>query len=90
MVQFRRSRFRLASIVAVGVLLLVSCGGGEGSNAKPALDSGQRPNLPVDTVSANGPLPHVTVRDLTQNRWVQFANFLPADKPVLIWFWAPH
>lgn len=122
MIQFGRSRFQLASIVVAGVLLLVSCGGGDGSNAKPALDSvpppnlpvdtvpastttsgvgedsnakqaldsGPRPNLPVDAVSANGPLPPVTVRDLTQDRWVQFANFLPADKPVLVWFWAPH
>ena len=154
MIQFGRSRFQLASIVVAGVLLLVSCGGGDGSNAKPALDSvpppnlpvdtvpastttsgegedsnakqaldsvpppnlpvstvpastttsgvgdgsnakpaldsGPRPNLPVDAVSANGPLPPVTVRDLTQDRWVQFANFLPANKPVLVWFWAPH
>ena len=122
MIQFGRSRFQLASIVVAGVLLLVSCGGGDGSNAKPALDSVPPPNLPVDTVpastttsgvgdgsnakqaldsvpppnlpvdavSTNGPLPPVTVRDLTQDRWVQFANFLPADKPVLVWFWAPH
>ena len=122
MIQFGRSRFQLASIVVAGVLLLVGCGVGEDSNAKPgldsvpppnlpvdtvpastttsgvgedsnakqALDSGPRPNLPVDAVSANGPLPPVTVRDLTQDRWVQFANFLPANKPVLVWFWAPH
>lgn len=90
MVKNGRSRVRFSSMLAVGVFVLASCGGGVGSNAESDRDLGQRPNLPVDPKSANGLLPNVTVRDLTNDKWVQFANFVPSDKPVLLWFWAPH
>lgn len=90
MVKIARSRVRFGSMLAAGIFVLASCGGGGGSNAQPDSDLGQRPNLPVDPKSASGLLPNVTVLDLTNNKWVQFANFLPSDKPVLVWFWAPH
>jgi hypothetical protein len=53
-------------------------------------DPTNRPELPVAPPSANSPLPAVTVWDLTADRWVQLKNFLPADRPLLVWFWAPH
>ena len=37
------------------------------------------------------PLPEVTVRQINgEGGFVQFKNELPADKPLLVWFWAPH
>jgi hypothetical protein len=50
-------------------------------------DPGLRPNLPVE--NEDSPLPAVTVRDVVDDRWVQFADILPAEQPVLLWFWAP-
>lgn len=32
----------------------------------------------------------MTVWDVKESDWVQFADYLPADKPLLVWFWAPH
>lgn len=36
------------------------------------------------------PLPSVQVLDTANGQTVQFASLLPAVKPVLFWFWAPH
>ena len=37
------------------------------------------------------PLPELAVRQLNgDGGWVQLKNELPADKPLLVWFWAPH
>lgn len=52
-----------------------------------ASDPGLRPNLPVE--NADSPLPPITVREVVDDRWVQFADILPAEQPVLLWFWAP-
>ena len=51
----------------------------------------QRPDsLPVRPESMTSPLPEVVVRHLQEHTWVQLKNVLPADLPVLVWFWAPH
>jgi hypothetical protein len=44
----------------------------------------------VETSTAEPALPPVTVWDVGAKQWVQLANFLPAETPVLVWFWAPH
>ena len=36
------------------------------------------------------PLPDVTVRDAATGQPVALAAQLPADRPLLVWFWAPH
>ncbi len=89
----RRARSRLvaAPLAVVAALTLAACGGGstDGSTAQSAsADPGPRPELPVTAVGS--PLPAVTVRDVTNDEWVQFADLLPAEQPVLVWFWAPH
>lgn len=54
------------------------------------MDPGARPAVPVVNAASTQFLPEVTVWDVGEKEWVQLANFLPADKPVLVWFWAPH
>lgn len=83
---------RLLAAVLIGLALVAAaCGGGSGSGASSERpDPGPRPDLPVNEPAEGGYLPAVTVRDVTNNRWVQLANLLPADKPMLVWFWAPH
>jgi hypothetical protein len=67
-------------------LALSACGGAsEGS-----VDPGRRPELPVAVGSAESALPAVPVWDVGEREWVQLADVLPAEKPVLVWFWAPH
>lgn len=42
---------------------------------------------PADVVEA---LPDVTVQDVTAGTQVSLASLLPADRPILLWMWAPH
>ena len=45
----------------------------------------------VAAASADNPLPDIAVRRINcAGGWVNLKNELPADRPVLIWFWAPH
>lgn len=75
----------MALALAVAVVA-AACGGPR----EASVDPGTRPNLPVANAVSTDFLPAVTVWDVGEKEWVQLANFLPADKPVLVWFWAPH
>jgi len=82
----RRQRSRLAALALAAAVMAAACGGSREASVNP----GARPNLPVANAVSTEFLPAVTVWDVGQKEWVQLANFLPADKPVLVWFWAPH
>ena len=84
----------MAGVVLAGGLLLAACGGGSNlpdGVTLPAPAEGPVPNLPVAAASAASPLPEVTVRQINGGGgFVQLKNELPNDKPLLVWFWAPH
>ena len=89
-------RRSIALAALAGGLLLAACGGG-GSNLPdgvtlPEPADGPVPVLPVsDEAAAGSPLPEIAVRQSNgEGGWVQLKNALPADKPLLVWFWAPH
>ena len=53
--------------------------------------AGPPPALEVRAESADNQLPDLAVRRINCNGgWVNLKNELPADRPVLVWFWAPH
>ena len=88
----------LVAVVLAGSLLVAACGGTtdapvDGSGAQPELPepaAGPMPELPVSAASIASPLPEIAVRQLNgDGGWVQFKDELPAEQPVLIWFWAP-
>ena len=89
-------RIKIGAVALAGGLLLAACGGGgsqlpEGvSLPEPA--PGPVPELAVSAEAAgSSPLPEIAVRQLNgDGGWVQLKNALPADKPLLVWFWAPH
>jgi hypothetical protein len=88
-------RSRIGAVALAGGLLFAACGGGSNlpdGVALPEPEPGPVPVLPVsDVAAAASPLPEVAVRRLNgDGGWVQFKNELPADKPLLVWFWAPH
>jgi hypothetical protein len=84
----------------VVLALTVSACGSEGSAPLdangvavtiPAPAEGPAPDLEVAPASVDSPLPDVVVRQINQDGgWVQFKNLLPSDRPLLVWFWAPH
>ena len=88
----------LVAVVLAGSLLVAACGGTtdapvDGGDAQPELPepaAGPMPELPVSAASIASPLPEIAVRQLNgDGGWVQFKDELPAEQPVLIWFWAP-
>ena len=87
----------VAAALAAG-LLLAACGGAGSSSNLPAgvvlpePAPGPVPELAVSPEAAlSSPLPEIAVRRLNgEGGWVQLKNELPADKPLLVWFWAPH
>ena len=93
-------RKRIVAAALAGGITLAACGGspaapvGEDGVAitLPEPSAGPIPDLPVSPNAATAsPLPQVTVRQINgDGGFVQFKNELPADKPLLVWFWAPH
>lgn len=95
-------RTRIVAAALAGGLTLAACGGGGTSSAPVGADGatitlptpadGPIPDLPVTAEAAAGsPLPAVTVRQINgDGGFVQLKNALPSERPLLVWFWAPH
>jgi len=89
---------RISSVALAAGLLLAACGGAGGESnpadglVLPDPAPGPVPELAVSPEAAvSSPLPEIAVRQLNgEGGWVQLKNELPADKPLLVWFWAPH
>lgn len=85
----------ILALALAGALSLAACGDGgsklpDGS-ALPEPAAGPVPQLAIDPESVSSPLPDIAVRRLNgEGGWVQLKNELPSDKPLLVWFWAPH
>ena len=86
----------IGAAALAGGLLLAACGGGGSSLPEgmtlPEPAPGPVPQLAVSAeAAASSPLPEIAVRRLNgDGGWVQLKNELPSDKPLLVWFWAPH
>ena len=53
--------------------------------------AGAAPTIAIRPESAASPLPDLVVRRINcAGGWVNLRNEVPADKPVLVWFWAPY
>ncbi len=66
---------------AIGVLVLSACGAGPASRTNSSAGGSS------ESIS---PLPAIEVEDVTGDRRVALDAFVPADRPTLVWFWAPH
>jgi ABC-type glycerol-3-phosphate transport system substrate-binding protein len=77
-------RLRRISLVLASLLGLAACGASSdpSSTAAEADASGDS-----DVPSA---LPDVDVVDVGAGATVNLRSLLPSDRPLLIWFWAPH
>ncbi len=57
-------------------------GGETGAVAPPPAGSG--------STDLAGVLPDLSVTDVESGSEVSLRSLVPADRPVLLWFWAPH
>ncbi len=59
---------------------------GTGAPVRRELGLALRPESDVPT----NLLPPIEVHDVGQDRMVNFKNIFPAERPVLLWMWAPY
>ena len=78
---------RTSGLVLVAALALAACGGAPGSGSPQA---GSEPGAAATGAESASPLPVIDVTDVKTGEPVALASLLPADKPVLVWMWAPH
>ncbi|MCC5953499.1 MAG: TlpA family protein disulfide reductase [Acidimicrobiia bacterium] len=67
--------------------------GGEGLADGPASTTGDGPTTTEsasDQPVGTSPFPDIAVTDIRTGQPVDLAGFLPSDKPLVVWFWAPH
>lgn len=84
-----RARAR-ALLVALVATAGVAAACGSDSDGDLLGDAGPVPEIEVAAASADSTLPAVVVRDVGAEEWVQLADNLPREQPLLVWFWAPH
>ena len=89
----RRGRFSVSSAsLGVAIIVLTACGSGSAGTNSGAGGS-QRPSNTASgsaSVPQKVALPTVDVLDTATGQKVAFGGLLPATRPVLFWFWAPH
>ena len=79
----RHRSLRLATL-----LLLAACGDASTTGAgAPEVETGGPAG---SEAPARSSLPSVEMTDVATGDAVALARLLPADKPLLLWFWAPN
>ncbi len=61
----------------------------DGAAPVAGVDLGTAEVDPASDVATN-PLPDLVVDDVRRDAKVNLRNLLPAERPVLLWLWAPH
>lgn len=90
---------RLLGVLAVsGALVGVGCSGGSGERVAstpgtttvlPPTTSAS-PSVAPQAPAAASVLPDLSVDDVAAGTKVDLSSLAPADRPLLVWFWAPH
>ncbi len=95
---------RIAGLLTALVLVAAACGDTSGPSLDgepqlPAVTPATEPAAPTDpaaptatgapAAAAISDLPDVTVVDLAGGEF-HLPDLAPSDRPILLWFWAPH
>lgn len=90
-------RLSLLAILAAAALGLAACGGSDDGNAAATSPADEPPEglvvqeEPAPDADGDAPrLPDVTVTEIDGGGDVKLSSLAPAEKPLLVWFWAPH
>ncbi|WP_420432726.1 hypothetical protein [Candidatus Poriferisocius sp.] len=96
MVATNRHRFKLAALAVVLALGAAACGdSGAPTTSTPAttppIQAPAAEQAPVNEAPAPASdLPSVDVVNVATGATVNLASFAQADRPLVLWFWAPH
>jgi hypothetical protein len=96
---------RALMLVGAAALLATACGasGGGEKDALVATENNTAPPLPAGPTLADpnsqdagpvdapaGDLPDVELINVVNGEARSLASLVPSDRPLLLWFWAPH
>jgi hypothetical protein len=81
-------RRTVSGLVVVAALVFNACGN-DSIRVQSAANADATGPVAANPAFKN-PLPSVTVRDVGAKADINLQSLLPADKPLVIWFWAPH
>ncbi|MCY3910572.1 MAG: hypothetical protein OXF99_03610 [bacterium] len=97
-----KTRIKIVALAAALTLVVTACSGGD-SNPETALTEAPAPTqAPATQAPAPEPatesaapvpasdLPSVELVDIATGANVNLASFAPSDRPLVLWFWAPH
>jgi hypothetical protein len=95
MVRTRRQWQVAVVVAALAALGLVACGGGggggsAGSGAAPAEQPRAAGPPAPGTVPQTSAIPDVSVLEVASGDEFSLGSIVPSERPVLVWFWAPH
>lgn len=91
-----------AAVAFIGLALFAaSCGGGSGETTalvatekNTAPPAAQGPALPdaqeAPLVATASDLPAIELINVVSGEQTNLASLVPSDRPLLLWFWAPH
>ena len=90
-----RFRARAAAPAALALGLLASaCGGGSGDGATPddpaSQAAAEAAQANLDQLESSSDVTMIEVLDVTDGSITTLADTVTGDRPVLVWFWAPH
>ena len=80
---------RTIELLALAASITLAACGNDSVKVQSA-NTGAGTEISVATPAFKNPLPAVTVRDVGAKADLNLQSLLPADKPLVIWFWAPH
>ena len=63
---------------------------GEGTEAPAPEAAESAPPAPATAPADRNELPAVNVVDVASGESLLLSSLAPADRPILVWFWAPH
>lgn len=84
--------WRITALGALAVFGFGACGGGADEDGTSAADRGEAPASAARAPEAQGSsaIPAVDVIDVSSGEEFALGGLVPSDRPLLIWFWAPH
>ncbi len=92
-VSLRARRSLLFAVVPV-LLFAAACGGDDDSAATETGAGSARADTPAEgpllVDQAETALPAVDVVDVTTGEQINLQSLAPSNRPLLLWFWAPH
>lgn len=79
---------RAALLAAAAVLGLSACGSNDTTSSGQVTDPGA--DASSTATSSQSDLPAVEVVDVVTGASLELTELASSDRPILLWFWAPH